>query len=159
MEAGKLLRIYLQDHDALAVITDRLIGRSLSSNKGSRLGDLLIRLQARAAEDRKMLHEVMHRLDVRSSRLKTSAAWVAERSGRLKLNGRLLRYSDLSRVFELEALGALLTMRVARWESLRALAGSDERLAGMDFDDLIERTREDVHDLSRAHRDAAKTAL
>lgn len=159
MRAGKLLRIYLQDHDALAVIADRLIRRSIASNEGTPLGDLLTRLRTRSQEDRRALHEVMDHLGVRPSRLKIAFGWAAERSGTLKLNGRVLRYSPLSRVFELEGLAALLSMRIRRWEALRTLVEKDLDLSGIDFEALIERTQEDLADLRAHHADAAALAL
>ena len=159
MRAGKLLRIYLQDHDAIALITQRVIRRSRASNKDSALGHLLDRLHTHAAEDRKALNEVMDLLAVRPNRLKTMLAWTAERSGTLKLNGRVLRYSPLSRLFELESLSALITMRISRWEALRTLAEKDNDLAGIRFDDLIERARDDLVELGAHRGDAAATAL
>lgn len=159
MQAGKLLRIYLQDHDSLAVITDRLIGRSLRSNRDSPLGDLLTRLRTHVAEDRSALHELMDLVGVRPSRAKTTFAWVAERFGVLKLNGRLVRYSPLSRVFELEGLAALLSMRIRRWEALHTLVDRDHDLSGIDFQALIDRSEEDLSSLAAHHSDAAATAL
>ena len=159
MRAGKLLRIYLQDHDALAVITARVIRRSLVSNQGSPLGDLLAQLHGHAAEDREALHEVMDLVGVRPNRAKTAFGSVGVLLGRFKLNGRIVRYSPLSRVFELESLAALMEMRIGRWEALQTLIDKDIDLAGIDFQALIERSREDLKSLGPHHSDATATAF
>ena len=52
------------------------------------------------------LGAVLRALEVEPSRLKIGLARAAERASRLKLNGRVLGYSPLSRVIELETLGA-----------------------------------------------------
>ncbi len=159
MRAGKLLRIYLQDHDALSVITQRVIRRSRGSNHDSPLGDLLARLETGAEEDHRVLLGVMEQLAISPSRLKRAAAWGAERSGLFKLNGRLFRYSDLSRVYELEGLAALIAMRIGRWQALAGVAEKEPDLATVDFEDLIERSKEDLQSLAPYRDDAAAQAL
>lgn len=46
----------------------------------------------------------MGQLGIPLSRPKTTAGWPAEKAGRLKLNGRLLRRSPLSGLVELEMM-------------------------------------------------------
>ena len=159
MKRDKLLRIYLQDHDALALITARLIRRGLNSNEDSRLGDALSHLGTRTDDDRRALAAVMSRLGIRPHPLKRGSAWLAERGGVLKLNGRLFRYSPLSRVFELEGLTVLLTMRIARWQVLRGIATQDERLRGFDFDAHIAHARADLVTVTDHHEKAAAEAF
>lgn len=63
----------------------------------------------------------------------------AERLGRLTPNGRLIRYSPLSRFVELEFLTMGIQGKKQLWATLRDLAGLGRRLPGVDFDQLIKR--------------------
>jgi hypothetical protein len=55
---------------------------------------------------------------VRPGRAKVAAAWLAEKAGRLKLNGELMRYSPLSRLVELDGLAAGIEAKRAMWLAL-----------------------------------------
>ena len=79
-----------------------LAGRCESSNRGTPLGDFLRRLEVEIAAQKSIVSDVIRRLGGRESLPKKGTAWLAEKLGRLKLNDSLLRYSDLSRVIELE---------------------------------------------------------
>ncbi len=151
MNRERLLRIYLQDHDALSLITLRLARRSRSSNEGAVLGEGLAELESAVADDRRRLRATMDALGVRPSRIKTWGAWLAETLGRLKLNGRLVRYSELSRVHELDGLAALLTIASLRWEVLGEVAGRHLESAGVDFEVAGDRLAEQQNRLA-AHR-------
>jgi hypothetical protein len=64
----------------------------------------LIRFLEEVRQDRGALLELMRRLQFPCNRGKITVAWAAEKVGRLKLNGQLKGYSDLSRLLELEGL-------------------------------------------------------
>jgi len=66
----------------------------------------------------------MDELDVGIDRAKQFVAWTAEKAGRLKLNGRLLGYSPLSRVEELEALRLGVTGKRMLWIALDELSAA-----------------------------------
>ena len=100
----RYLPTYLNDHLAAAVAMSNLAGRAASSNAGTGYGDFLEELHHEIAEDRATLERIMERLDVRKDLVKTTAAQVAERLGRLKPNAHLTTYSPLSRLEELEFL-------------------------------------------------------
>jgi hypothetical protein len=155
MAVSKLLRIYLQDHDALAYVTVQLIRRTRSNNREGALASFLDDLDEAAIRHQSVVGDVMKRLGIRPRRDKRAAVWVAERFGRLKLNGRLLGYSDLSRVFELEGIGALLNMRLSSLETLQASAGDAFGLDLPLIDSLIEETGRLLKELRRYHREAA----
>src|ERR671930_2157738 len=101
----------------------------------------------------------METLDVGKDRLKVLAGWGAERAGRLKLNGRLLGYSPLSRLEEIEALALGVEGKLALWRALRRTHASDPRLADIDLDELIERARSQRRRLERQRVRAADEAL
>lgn len=154
---GRLLRVYLNDHLAGATIGVQLVKRAARNNAGSELGELLERLTAEIVEDRATLEDVMARVGAKKSKVKPALAVVAERLGRLKLNGRLTEYSPLSRVLELEGLVLGVTGKRALWDALDKLA--DPRLAEIEFQALAERAERQRQELEAQRRAAAAFAL
>lgn len=152
-----LLAIYLNDHLAGATGGLELAKRAAGSNRGGELGEFLERMRDEVEEDRASLVEAMRRLDVGRDRAKVAAGWVAEKAGRLKLNGRLTGYSPLSRVVELEALTLAVAGKLACWRSLDALG--DERLRDVGLPALIERAERQRDELERFRLEAARNAL
>jgi len=134
--AGKLLRVYLQDHHAASAAGLNLVRRLARENASTPFAGELSRLAAEIADDRAKLGAVLRSLDVEPSRLKIGLARAAERVSRLKLNGRLLGYSPLSRVLELETLGAGILAKRGLWS---ALAQANAGHHGMEFGELIDR--------------------
>jgi len=135
----KLLRIYLQDHLALATGGLELARRARGSNVGNEYGPPLAGLAREIEEDRRSLQEVMNDLGFGADRAKNVAVWAAEKIGRLKPNGRLTSYSPLSRMVELEGLIAGVTGKQALWRTLHELAVSEPRLDRDRLAALIER--------------------
>jgi hypothetical protein len=150
---------YLNDHLAGATGAIELARRSLSSNKGNPFGEGLEWFLGQIEEDAEILRDVMSRLDVEEDRLKTAAAWTAEKAGRLKLNGQLVGYSPLSRLVEFEGLMLGVSGKIALWRALERALPEDPRLTGIDFGDLIERAREQRRRLEELRLVAAVGAL
>jgi hypothetical protein len=132
----KLLGIYLNDHLAGSVVGTRLVRRTARHNRGTDYGSEAARLAGEIEEDKATLEGLMDRLGVRRKKARLALAAVGETAGRLKPNGRLLGYSPLSRVIELEALTIGITGKLELWRSLNA---TGERVDGIDTDVLIER--------------------
>jgi hypothetical protein len=153
-----LLSIYLNDHLAASTGGCELARRAAGSNQGTELGDFLADFAAEAEAHRAQLEDVMLRLGVRRDDIKVGAGWVAEKFGRLKLNGRLFSYSPLSRVVEFEALIAGSSARELLWRTLAAAAPDEPRIADIDFVDLLQRAEEDTAGL-REHHAAAITEM
>jgi hypothetical protein len=103
------------------------------------------------------IEDVLRLLGGAPDRVKNGALWLAERSGRLKLNGRIVGYSDLSRLEELESLGMLLGFEGSLWRSLGSL--EDDRLEGHDFALLLARSSEHIRSLENHLTAAAARAL
>jgi hypothetical protein len=135
----KLLRIYLQDHLALATGGLELARRARGSNEGTAYGKPLAELADDIEADRRALEGVMEDLGFAADRTKNVAVWAAEKVGRLKPNGRLTGYSPLSRMVELEGLVAGVTGKLSLWRTLRELAESEPRLDRDRLARLIER--------------------
>jgi hypothetical protein len=156
---AKYLPIYLNDHLAGAVGAVQLARRTASSNRDSPYGEPLARLAEEIDEDRHTLQDLLKRLGVRGDVVKILASVGAERVGRLKLNGELLRYSPLSRLEELELLSLGVTGKLALWRALRANLADDPRVGAVDFDELIDRATSQRRRLDRLRERAAAEAL
>jgi hypothetical protein len=155
----ELMPIYLNDHLAGATGGSDLAHRAASSNEGTALGDFLADLAGQIDADRAQLEDVMARLGVTRDPVKAGAVWLAEKLGRLKLNGRLLEYSPLSRVIELEGLIAGVNAKLALWRTLAAAAADEPRIAEIDFAQLIQRGDEQLEGLKEHHAQAVQTML
>jgi hypothetical protein len=148
--SNRLLEIYFTDHLAASTAGLELARRSARSNAGNATGEFLRRLVVEIEEDRETLECVITKLGFKPSRPKEIAAWVAEKVGRLKLNGQVRGYSPLSRVLELESLAVGIAGKEALWTALRRVAALDM----VDLEDLIERARRQRAD-AEEHRLAA----
>jgi hypothetical protein len=126
---------------------------------GSTLANAMEPLADEIAEDRESLLAIMRRLDIPVRHYKVYAGQVAERVGRLKSNGRLVRRSPLSPLLELEALRLGVEGKTAGWQALRELADGEERLDPQRLDDLLERARRQQSTLEELRRREVAAAL
>ena len=109
-------------------------------------------------EQREVLERVMHENTMSPSRMKMAAVRLGERLGRLKLNGRLVGYSPLSRVVELEGLYLVSHMRLMLWRGLGQIAQSDS-LTGIDPGYLETQTLEHILSIKSELDQAVNLAL
>jgi hypothetical protein len=134
----KLLAVYLNDHLAGATLGLELVRRTARENRDSTLGSFLADvLLPEIEEDRRTLQRLMGQVGIPPSKPKIAAAWLAEKLGRLKLNGELRGYSPLSRLVELEGLAVGIEGKRSLWLALEAAANGG--LDGFDFQALAER--------------------
>jgi Domain of unknown function (DUF1990) len=119
---GRLLALYLRDHHALLVAMGELAHRMSSPGRPDDQHAFAGELGRSAAADRAAVEELLGRLDSAPSRMRHAAAWSAEKLGRLKLNGRILRPSPLAAVTELEGCRFLIEGNRALWSGLAHLA-------------------------------------
>ena len=159
MTHDKFIAIYLNDHLAIATAESEIAKRCERSNRGTALGDFLAELIADVDTDRGQLANVMDVLGVARQRTKPWAAWAGEKAGRLKLNGQIRGYSDLSRLIEIEGLMLLVSAGRELWASLKAAGPSGAGLGLPDYDVLIERADARHAELQSHHLEAARTAL
>ena len=155
----KNLGIYLNDHLAGAVAGVELAKRTAKNNKGTEWGTFLERLADEIEQDRTALVDLMDRLGVKQDVLKDAAAWLGEKVGRLKLNGQLVGYSDLSRVVELDGLALGITGKLALWRVLQELDLPEVTAADIDLDALEERARRQRDELEEHRLEAARSAF
>lgn len=150
---GPFLAIYLNDHLAGSMVGLQLSRRASASNEGTDLGRALAELGDEIEAEQAILRRLMARFDIAESRLKPAGAWLAEKLGRLKLNG----YSPLSRVVELEGLCTGVTGKMLLWKAMERTFGSD--LPGFDFAALAERADAQRQRLEAHRLDAAERAF
>jgi hypothetical protein len=154
-----LLGIYLNDHLAAATAGLELARRAAASHRGSDTGERLARFAADVAADRSALRSIMAALGAPVRHYKSYAAWVAEKAGRLKLNGSLWSRSPLSSVVELEMLRLGVEGKAAAWRTLRALAEGDTRLDKEQLNELLSRAAGQSQALEELRASAASTAF
>jgi hypothetical protein len=155
----RLLGIYLNDHLAGATGGLELAQRLHGRNQGTEYEERLGRLAQEIREDRDTLLTIMSRLGAVPNPLKTRAAWAAERLGRLKMNGRVLAYSPLSRVEEMEAMRLGVDGKRSLWRALKETRGADPRLEGIDLQELIARAERQSEELEAMRLSAATGAF
>jgi hypothetical protein len=153
------LGIYLNDHLAAADAAIARARASIRANQSTPLADSLHEFLVEAEEDRRALVEVMQRLGVRRARLKELAALTSERAGRLKLNGRLLRYSPLSRLEELELFAAGAALKARLWETLMLLSDGDSRLDAAEYASRQHRADAQANSLASIRREWVQDAF
>jgi hypothetical protein len=155
-----LLALYLQDHHALSLGGLRLARRCLSENRSEpELSAFLARLVPELEEDRRTIGEALRALGAAPSTIKEAAIAVGEVMARLKGNGRLLSYSPLSRVWELEGLVAGTESRRALFRALARQQRHEPRLAGFGFAGLEERAKEQQARLEKLRQRASEEAF
>jgi hypothetical protein len=153
------LGIYLNDHLAGATTGMELAEKLCTANPDGQLGADLSSLVSEIRTDRVTLEGLMESLGVGQSTVKQVAGWGAEKLSRLKLSTRLTGNPDLTRMLEMETLSLGIEGKLAMWLALREVAGIDARLAGTDFDRLIERARLQRQKLEPHRLEAAARAF
>jgi hypothetical protein len=156
-DSDRLLRIYLQDHWAGSTVGLSLAQRCRRENPA--LDDALGELERGIAEDRETLAAIMARLQVPPSRVKSTLGAVGEVFGRVKTNGRLVRYSPLSRVLELEALAGGVLAKRQLWRSLAEVAHGHPVLDTAELDRLIDRANSQLDLIVAVHARAVDLAF
>jgi hypothetical protein len=154
-----LLTIYLNDHLAGATGARELGRRAAASNRGSDYGRFLDRMTAEIDEDRDTLLSIMRTLGASIDQLKVLGGWGAEKLGRFKLNGRLLGYSPLSRLVELEALALGVRGKLGLWRALELLQFQRSELRSFELSYLVSRAERQLDELETHRLQAAAEAF
>jgi hypothetical protein len=155
----KLLGTYLNDHLAGSTVGLELAKRARGSNEGNEYGAVLERISREIEEDRETLQRLMTSLEIKRDRPKVAAAWTAEKLGRLKPNGRILSYSPLSRLIELESLALGIAGKRSLWEALGEVADQDARLDATELKQLADRAERQRSEVWKLRGQAAREAL
>jgi hypothetical protein len=157
MASYELLGVYLNDHLAGSAAGIELATKLRDNHQGTEFGDVMAALHRDISQDRDALEELMRHLEVERHPVKEAAGWALEKLSRLRLNPALTGSADLTRLLETEALSLGIEGKLLMWLALKEAAAGDRRLAGTDFDRLIERARGQRRTLE-PHRLAAAVA-
>jgi hypothetical protein len=155
----RVLGIYLNDHLAGATVGTELAHRVARTHRPQGEGGQLKCLAAEVAQDRAALIGMMKALGIPIRAYKVCAAWVGEKGGRVKFNGRLLARSPLSDLEELELLRLGVEGKAAGWRTLRTLADTDRRLDPGNLDELMSRARRQADLLEELRVRAAEQVI
>ncbi|MGV9453158.1 hypothetical protein [Streptomyces sp. NPDC003635] len=156
---SRMLAIYLNDHLAGATGGVELARRMVQEHGESEHGRELRGLAAAITQDRSALLRLMADLDVPTRRYKVYGAWLGEKIGRVKPNGRLLRRSGLTLLVELEAMRLGVQGKILLWRTLHHAARSDPRLEPAQLQLLLQRAEEQATTLDALHAEAAAMLL
>ncbi len=154
-----LLHIYLRDHEAASAGGVELFRRCSKSNQGTPYAAELQRLASEVQSDRDSLRDICRQLDVRLSKVGEALAVAGVTVGRLKMNGRILSYSPLSRVIELELMSSGVLSRRGLWESLLRVATAEPRLDNAELARRVAVANDHLETLHRLHERATTDAF
>ena len=158
-DRAKLLHIYLNDHLAGSVAGSELARRCRDENRGTPLAEFLDDLVRQIEEDQLALEAIMDAVGAARNPAKLAAAWLAEKVGRLKLNGQLLQYSDLIRLLELEGLGLGIHGKMDLWRALIAVRDAYPPLADAPLEALERRAVDQLAGVEEQRARAAEVAF
>ena len=154
---SRYVAIYLNDHLAGASGVIDLIKRSAGQHAGTELGTFLAGLLHEVQLDRAALLDFFATAGAKPRRYKQLAARLAERAGRLKLNGHLVEQSPLSPLVELEGIAMGIRGKELGWRALAA--GPLGESHGARLAELIERARDQQEQVEARRRSVARDAL
>lgn len=141
---ARFLRSYVGDHVAVAAAVGGLARRMASAERWRAHRPVFEALVGVLAEDERELQAVLSRRGIRRVTLKALLARRAELGGRLKVNGRIVEGSPLTRLVELDGLRFGLAACEAPWAALREVGVDPDRA-----DAAVERLRQGREPLER----------
>lgn len=150
------LHIYLQDHFAGARYGIELLERCRRNNEGTEFAAPLAELASEIVEDRRTLLQIMREVGAEPSRAKVAAAWALEKAQRLKPNGRLVGYTPLTRLLELETLAIGIAGKKAMWRALEDVAERGVDLGPHEFSTLAGRADDQLRRVESLRLEAAR---
>jgi hypothetical protein len=151
------LAIYLNDHLAGSTTGIELARRAARQYDGTELGEFFAELEDEIEADRDTLKALMEANGVEQDRVKLVAAWVAEKAGRFKFNGALLRRSPLTPFVELETLEMGIHGKLLLWRALRVEPADDATAAQLD--ELIARAEHQLEAVERRRIETGREVL
>lgn len=154
---NRYVHIYLTDHWTAAAGGVALARRICRENRSSPWLDRLQDVANEIAADDRTLSSVRLALGDRRGQWRRSLARAMEFMSRLKLNGRVVGYSPLSRVVESEGLLSGIFAKQRLWSALDI--ANLRVLDGNDFKDLIKRAERQLETVEEFHQWAVTEAF
>jgi hypothetical protein len=156
-DGRRYLAIYLNDHLAGATGAVQMIQRAAKQYEGGDLGAFFAGIGGEIEEDRTTLKAIMDRNGIPQQPHKRAAGWIAEKAGRLKFNGALVRRSPLTPLVELETLAVGIQGKLLLWQTLQAVPPDPATAAQVDY--LIERAEQQFQAVAERRIEAGRSAL
>lgn len=129
------LAAYLHDHLAGATFAVHLLEDPSEHSADADVSRFSTHLLAEVESDCYALQKLAERIGEETSVVKEAAAWVAQKMGRFKL-----AVGEPLGTFEaIEALSLGVQGKLALWNALRAVRLRNDRLDGLDLDELASR--------------------
>jgi hypothetical protein len=153
------LGTYLQHHWAAAAGGVDLALRVAETHADSDAGAELEAIAREIAEDREALRVLMVLLDLDPGTVGPATVRLAERIGRLKPNGHLLRRSPVSDVLEVEALRAAVSGKRAGWDTLLVLGADVDPVPDNEVRRLRDRADNQLERLAAVHAALVRCSL
>lgn len=153
-----LLGIYLGDHLTGASGGSTRIADMARRHAEEPYGPDLAVIADQVQDELTTLRDVILALDLSTHPTRRLIAWVGERLGSLKPNGRIVGTSPMTPVLELDLMRAAVNAKGAGWEVLEHYAG-DLGLPADPFAALRDQSRQQSETLARAHSLALTTAF
>lgn len=153
-----LLGLYLSDHLTGATAGLGRIERMVGDYADLPLHAELVEVAAQIRAERELYVRLLRELGLPRRRHRQLLAGVAERVGRLKLNGRVVERSPMSVVLEAELMRSAVVGKLGGWQTLEEHAGE----LGLDpaqFRELAERAQRQLATLDRLHEHARRRAF
>lgn len=110
----------------------------------------LVTVAEQIQRERDLVQQLIEDLDLPQRKPRQAVAWLAEKAGRLKLNGRLVRRSPMTPLLETELMRAGIEGKLGLWETLETLA-PDLGLEPARFAELANDARKQIETLTRIH--------
>jgi hypothetical protein len=153
------LRTYLNDHLAACITKIELARRCLSNNRNTELAGTLEGTIVFLQKDRERIKLLLQRIQGTEDVVKQLGGWALEKVGRLKLNNSFFRYSDLSRVIELETLLVGVEASIKMWDGLETTRKGDPRFSDTQFAESREEALRILEELKERHLASCKVAF
>jgi hypothetical protein len=151
------LGTYLHDHLAGAAYAIDLVEFMRDQHRGDDLGRFAAEILVVIKQDRDTLRGIAECVGASGNTLKEAASRVGEKVSRFKLGHDA--GSGLATFEGLESLAIGILGKRALWRALAAIAPSDRRLAGVDFDALAARAQKQHDQVDQRRLMVARTAL
>ena len=152
------LEIYLIDHltgsDAALDLLERL-----GKDHEGELGRFFHGLHDEIAEERRLLEELMDRFGYERSAIRSAGARIAEKVARVKLTGSDERGGALHLLEALDMLQSAVQGKRGLWRALGAAAAADPNLAVLDYQQLTDRSSDQLDRLDAIRVRTAPAAL
>jgi hypothetical protein len=151
------LSTYLHDHLAGAAYAIDLLEFMRDQHEDDELGHFAGDILAEIEQDRATLRNIAEQVGETGRTLKEAASWLGEKLSRIKLGHDA--GNGLATFEALEFLELGIHGKWALWRALAAVAPSDPRLAGYDFDGLAATAQKQHDRVDQRRLELARAAL